>query len=355
MKKISIALPGKYDVFIGGGLLREAGPLVSGVLKPCMLCLVSDETVYGLYGTAVTESLARSGFDVRAFVFPPGEKSKNMNTLNSLLEFMASEKFSRSDCVAALGGGVTGDLAGFAASCYLRGVPFVQMPTTLLSAVDSSVGGKTGVNLAGGKNLAGAFWQPSLVICDCRAFDTLPKEAMLDGLAEIIKYGVIADRNLFDFIQTHNIITLFQNNLLERVIEKCVIIKSRIVTGDEFDTGKRQLLNFGHTFGHAIERLSGYEISHGHAVALGMFYVSRAAYLSGLSPSDCSAEIGQALKRYGFDLSCGYSADEIYEAALIDKKRSGSQITLVVPYDIGDSRLEKVGLSEFFEFVGRGF
>jgi len=355
MKKVTIECSNKYDVFIGNGLLADAGFFISGVLKPYKICLVSDETVFALYGEAVLASLSGAGFDVSLFTFPPGERSKTMTGLNSLLEFMAKETITRSDGLVALGGGVAGDLAGFAASCYLRGIPFVQIPTTLLAAVDSSVGGKTGINLEGGKNLAGAFWQPSLVLCDCGLFKSLSKEALMDGFAEIIKYGVIADRDFFDFILSINPSSINENDLFGQIVEKCVIVKGGFIQRDERDAGERQLLNFGHTIGHAVEKLSGYEISHGRAVAVGMYFISRAAYFFGLTPTDCSDEIGRALKQYGFDISCDYTADELTEAALADKKRTGDTISVAVPYGIGDCRLEKIRISEFYELVRKGF
>jgi len=254
-----------------------------------------------------------------------------------------------------LGGGVTGDLTGFAAATYLRGIPFVQIPTTLLAMVDSSVGGKTAVDLPMGKNLAGAFWQPSLVICDCGAFDTLPAENLRDGVAEIIKYGVIADRCLFDLMSSNTIESLLKDNLFEQIIKKCVIIKGGIVASDERDRGKRQILNFGHTIGHAIEKLSEYKISHGHAIALGMLFISRAGARSGISPASGSDEIEQVLRRYDFPLSSGFSADEIYKAALTDKKMSGDSIVIIVPDGIGACKAVKIDMGLFKEFVGRGF
>jgi 3-dehydroquinate synthase len=277
-----------------------------------------------------------------------------MDTLSKLIEFMADERLSREDAIIALGGGVTGDIAGFAASCYLRGIPYAQIPTTLLSAVDSSVGGKTGINLTKGKNLAGAFWQPSLVLCDYSVFDTLPAEDLLDGAAEAIKYGVIADRSLFDFMLSNSADSLYKNDSFEYIIKKCIEIKSALVSEDERDTGRRRLLNFGHTIGHAIEKLSGYSVSHGHAVALGMLHISRAAYKAGFSAADCTVEIERVLKKYGFSLSHNYSADELYEAALSDKKRLGDRITLVIPDEIGACRLEKIDISLFKEFIARG-
>ena len=355
MKKVTIETSKKYELLIGSGLLEKAGTYLSEVLTPCTLCIVSDEPVYELYGKTVFDSLKDAGYDVCVFTFGAGEQSKSMDTVSRLLEFLAQKQLTRTDAIVALGGGVTGDLAGFAASCYLRGVPYVQIPTTLLAAVDSSVGGKTGVNLAHGKNLAGAFWQPSLVLCDYSLFKTLSAKTLLDGIAEVIKYGVIADEALFTLMLSNDADTLFENNLFENIIEKCVTIKGAIVREDERDTGKRQLLNFGHTLGHAIEKCSNYEISHGHAVAIGMLYISRAAFRTGLSPGNCAEEIERILKQYHFSLSCGYSADELYNAALIDKKRAGRFITLVLPDRIGSCRLEKVDVSLFREFVEKGF
>jgi len=354
MRRINIKVSTEYDVLIGSGLLGKAGKYIAEVIKPCKVCIVSDDTVYGLYGKVLLDSLENSGYEVCVFTFPKGEESKNMQVAGEILEFMAEKKLTRTDIIVAMGGGVTGDLAGFVASCYLRGIAFVQIPTTLLAAVDSSVGGKTGVNLTHGKNLAGAFWQPSLVICDCDMFKSLNNDTLLEGIAEVIKYGVIADEELFDFMAESNIQTLFEKNLLEGIVEKCVKIKGDIVSRDERDTGERQLLNFGHTLGHAIEKLSNYEIPHGHAVAIGMLYISRIAFMAGLSPEICHLKIKEILTKYGFTLTCQYSAYELYEAALIDKKRAGNLITLILPDKIGSCRLEKVDIVSFREFIRKG-
>ena len=369
MRKVTIETSTKYDVIIGSELLENAGEHLQAVLKCDKLCIVSDETVYSLYGQMLFNSLENAGYDVCAFTFPAGEDSKNMETVSELLEFMAKEQLTRTDAIVAFGGGMVGDLAGFAASCYLRGVSFIQIPTTLLAAVDSSVGGKTGVNLSHGKNLAGAFWQPALVLCDCSLFKSLPRATLLDGIAEIIKYGVIADEELFEFMASHDLCAMLENNSpegtdctenidctenrnrIENIIEKCVKIKADIVSQDERDTGLRQLLNFGHTLGHAIEKCSNYEISHGHAVALGMFYISRFAKTSADAANDCAKRIEDILMKYGFALSCGYSAEELYEAALVDKKRAGSTITEVFPNKIGSCRLEKVDINAFKEQI----
>jgi len=329
-----------YSVLIGRGLLREAGALLAEVSPRCKVMLVSDETAYGLYGDAAEESLGRAGFSVSAFVFPSGEGSKSIAVFARLLERMAGEQFTRTDMVAALGGGVTGDLAGFAAAAYLRGVRFVNFPTTLLAAVDSSVGGKTGVNLAAGKNLAGAFWQPSLVVCDTDTAATLPESVLADGVAECVKYGMIRDAALFARLQTGTFLSA-----LEDGIAACVSIKSEVVGADELDRGLRQLLNFGHTAGHAIERASGYEIPHGRAVAAGMAIICRAFERMG-EAAGCAAALTEVLAQYGLPDSCEYDAATLTEHALRDKKRGGDEITLVVPRRVGECVLRKVPVGE---------
>ncbi|MEI6579117.1 MAG: 3-dehydroquinate synthase, partial [Eubacteriales bacterium] len=269
MQSVKVSCTQKsYDVLIGSRMLKNAGDILRDYFSPCSVVIVTDDNVDALYGETVQYSLTCSGFNTSKFVFKHGEHSKNLSVYAKALEFMAQNSLTRSDMVVALGGGVTGDLAGFAAASYLRGVRFVQMPTTLLAAVDSSVGGKTGVNLDAGKNLAGAFWQPSLVLCDCDTLNTLPDDILADGIAEAIKYGMIRDKELFEMLEFGDCISN-----PEACVARCVTIKGNIVAKDEFDNGERQLLNFGHTLAHSIEKLSDYKISHGHAVAIGMVIV----------------------------------------------------------------------------------
>ena len=348
MKKITVSSSTEYDVLIGKGLLESTGDLCAEVIKPCKACIVTDDTVAGLYLGVVEASLKKAGFDTLNFIFPNGEASKNTTTLIELLEFLASSGLTRSDCLIALGGGVVGDLCGFAAAIYMRSIKFIQIPTTLLEAVDSSVGGKTAVDLKAGKNLAGAFHQPARVICDYTTLDTLPPEIFADGCAEVIKYGAICDRSFFD---------VFKNGIkenLEEVIARCVTIKRDVVEEDEFDNGKRQLLNLGHTVGHAIELLSNFEITHGSAVAIGMMIVTRAAVSSGLCPKADLDILRDALDNADLPTECPFKAKDISIAALGDKKRSGDTITLVVPYSLGDSRLLAIPVSELYDFVSKG-
>ncbi len=348
MKTVKINASASYDVIIGNGLLDRCGELCASVIRPCKLCIVSDDTVAELYLERTERSLRGAGFDTVSFVFPHGERSKNTDTLVRLVEFLAENNITRSDCLVALGGGVVGDTCGFAAAIYLRGIKFIQIPTTLLSAVDSSVGGKTGVDLVAGKNLVGAFHQPSLVICDCETLDTLPSSIFADGCAEVIKYGVINDRAFFERLSRGI------KEQIEEVIETCVINKRTVVEEDEFESGKRALLNLGHTVGHAIEVCSGLNVSHGSAVAIGMVVVTRASVAMGLCPPSDLDLLISALEKEGLPTSCCYTAEELAAVALSDKKRKGDFITLVVPHAIGDTRLMKLNVSQLTDFIRKG-
>ncbi len=348
MKIINVKASQKYNVIIEHGALARAGELAASVISPCSVCIVTDDTVNALYASSLEESLKGAGFSAIRFVIPHGEASKNTASLVALLEFMAEHALTRSDAIVALGGGVVGDLAGFAAAIYLRGIKFIQIPTTLLACVDSSVGGKTGVDLVAGKNLAGAFHQPSLVICDPDTLDTLPPEIFADGCAEVIKYGIINDAPLFELLYGD----VHEN--IEDIIAACVQNKADIVEDDEFDTGKRQLLNLGHTVGHAIEARSDFAISHGSAVAMGTVIVTRAAVSLGLCSEDDLAAIIKMISSKGLPSECPFGADELTEVALKDKKRFGDTISLVVPYAIGDSRLYKINVNELKDFIQRG-
>ena len=333
MTKITVRASRAYDVCIGKGLLSHAGELAKEVLSPCRALILTDDHVAPLYADALAASLADAGFAPEIYTVPHGEGSKSLSTLGALLEHMPERCYTRTDALFALGGGVVGDLGGFCASVYLRGIPFVQIPTTLLACVDSSVGGKTAINLDAGKNLAGAFYQPCLVVCDLDTLSTLPPEVCADGCAEVIKYGVINDRTLFSMLQQDTC------PADERIIARCVQDKRDIVERDERDTGVRMLLNLGHTVAHAIEKLSGFEISHGSAVAMGMVMIMRASVAHGLCPtSDLDALIA-LIQKLGLPAECPYSTAEIAEAALSDKKRSADTFTLVLPYGIGACQL----------------
>ncbi|MDR1805279.1 MAG: 3-dehydroquinate synthase [Clostridium sp.] len=333
---------GSYPVHIGNELLSRLTEL-PGVPLPKTAMLVTDSNVAGLYAASVEQTLTAAGVRVERFVFPAGEGSKSLEVYGKLLNALAAARLSRRDAIFALGGGVTGDLAGFAAATYLRGVAFVQLPTSLLAAVDSSVGGKTGVNLEAGKNLAGAFWQPSAVVCDTQTLASLPAERLADGIAEMLKHGVLADAELFD--------RLCEADSLEKIaalIPRNVEIKAAVVREDEREAGKRATLNLGHTLAHAIEKRSEYTITHGHAVALGLLAVTRAAEKKGLCAA-CSERIKAALISHGLPSVCPYPLEELLPFVAADKKRAADEITLVLPLAIGSCKLEKVPLSSLAE------
>ncbi len=345
MRKVEVNASRKYDILIGKGLMDHTGDMVKEVVKPCTAALVTDDTVNVLYADRVQTSLENAGYKVCKFVFPHGEQSKNLMVWGQIMEFLAENKLTRSDVIVALGGGVTGDMAGFAASAYARGIRFVQIPTTLLAAVDSSVGGKTAVNLTAAKNMAGAFWQPSRVLIDCDVLDALPPELIADGAAEIIKYGVLADEELFHQVRRGEL-----RERMAEIVEKCVSIKRDVVAEDEFDNGRRQLLNLGHTLGHAVEELSHYTITHGHGVAIGMALMAQGAWRKGISEENLLPAIEEACARCGLPTVSPFAAEGMARAALSDKKRRGGQITLVVPEKIGSCRLLTVPTAEVIEY-----
>ncbi|MFV0516704.1 MAG: 3-dehydroquinate synthase [Aminipila sp.] len=357
MKRICIDVSKKYDVVVSRGFLKETGKYVLENISPCKVCLVSDDIVSDIYGSIVKESLVSKGFEVFSFNFTHGENSKTLTTVQDILNLMAINNFTRSDIIVALGGGIVGDISGFAASIFLRGINFIQIPTTFLAAIDSSVGGKTGVNLESGKNLCGCFWQPSMVLCDCSTFSTLPYDVFLDGVAEAIKYGCIFDKNLFDLFAQYDkttIDTLISSETLLDVVSTCVSLKRHVVKADERDTGIRQLLNFGHTLGHAIEKCSNYSISHGHAVAIGMVIISQASFSFGLSEQNCSTAIANVLQGLGFQLDCPFTASELTNVALKDKKRLGETLTVVIPSHIGDCKLQQISVDKIEALIQAG-
>lgn len=348
MKKVTVNASTKYDVIIEKGILDRAGEEALKVIKPCTAAILTDSNVEPLYLERLKASLISSGFSPVSFTIPAGEESKCADTLLSFLNFLSEHSFTRSDCIFTLGGGVVGDLGGFAAAIYLRGVRFIQIPTTLLAMVDSSVGGKTAIDLPAGKNLVGAFYQPSLVLCDYETLSTLPEDIFTDGCAEVIKYGIINDKELFGKLRSPIM------PQIEDVIENCVKNKRDVVDADERDVGVRQLLNLGHTAAHSIETLSNFEISHGSAVAVGTAIITRAAAALGLCPESDRDEIISLLRAYGLPTESPYGAKELAAVALSDKKRSGNKINLIVPFGIGNSRIFEIKVDSLEEFFSKG-
>lgn len=327
--------------------LEKLGSEVKKIVSGNSLMVVTDKNVEKLYLSHCESSLLAAGFDVSHFVIEPGEDSKSGAVYLELLGALAEIPLTRADAIVALGGGVVGDLAGFAAATYLRGIKVIQVPTTLLAAVDSSVGGKTAINLPAGKNLAGAFHQPALVWCDPKLLKTLSEEVWQDGMAEVIKYGVLADRKLFGQLRD----PAWTKKNIKEVIDCCVAIKRRYVEEDEHDMGIRQQLNLGHTIGHAIEKASRYEVSHGKAVAKGMAYMADIAAGQGWCSKDTAAEIREILEIYGFDLKIKESKAELYDIMKADKKRKGGYIDIVVPVTIGKCRLERINTEKLGEIL----
>lgn len=343
MTTVTVNASKNYEIRIGEGLLSSLGSEIQKLGKVQSVCIISESNVFPLYGDAAEKSLRDAGFRVISYVFAAGEEQKNTNTYLELLNFLAENKLTRSDLIVALGGGVVGDMAGFAAATYLRGIRFVQVPTTLLAAVDSSVGGKTAIDLPAGKNLVGAFWQPSLVICDTLLLNSLPDDVFRDGCAEVIKYAVLYDSEFFSYLKNNGL--AFDR---ERVICRCVEMKRDVVLQDEFDTGERMKLNLGHTIGHGVEARSQFELSHGKSVAIGMAIVCRA------SNCEDTQKILDLLVQFGLPTSCEYSSSEIIDYTLSDKKRSGNSIKLIIPEKIGHCNVIPTAVDRLQSFIEAG-
>lgn len=334
-----------YDIIIGKDIFNLMPSKIKELTKAQTVAVITDDNVDRLYSDEVIEILRSAGLRAIKFVFTHGEEHKTMATVCEILEFLAENNVTRSDLILALGGGIVGDVAGYAASSYLRGIDFIQVPTTFLAAIDSSVGGKTGVNLKAGKNLAGAFYQPRLVLCSTRVLDTLPRDNFKEGVAEAIKYGVICDKELFDLLSEG------ETWDLESVIERCVAIKADIVSQDEFDIGKRQLLNLGHTVAHAIEKTKNYEISHGIAVGIGMSIISRISEGMGWSEENTNSEIVKCLENNGISTDIDVNNDEMLTVMAKDKKINADVINLVIPKKIGKCELKSIKVCELKEVL----
>ncbi len=345
MRRVTVKASKKYDIVIGEGVLNELPNFLTQLNVTGKLLILTDKKVNAIYGDAVKNMLESALFTCEKYVVKGGEESKSAKTYIEVLEFLAEKKFTRSDVIIALGGGVVGDLAGFISATYLRGIRFIQVPTTLLASVDSSVGGKTAINLKAGKNLVGAFYQPSLVICDTLLLNTLPNKEYASGMAEVIKYGFIFDKELI------NLLLDGMGNHTEEVIEKCVTLKRDIVEKDEFDRGDRQLLNFGHTIGHAIEKASKFKISHGIAVAMGMKIISEICVKKGVCDNQVTETLDKLLTLYNLDVANDIPLEKLIEISLVDKKRSGSEITVVLPKEVGKCILQKYSIEEWKNFI----
>ncbi len=349
MKTITVQASRNYSVIITSGLLSQLGSYAASIQNSGKAAIISDSNVWPLYGRSAEESLRQAGFEATHFTFPAGEESKNPQTYLAILNFLAEKHLTRTDIVVALGGGVVGDITGFAAATYLRGIAYIQVPTTLLAMVDSSVGGKTAIDLPAGKNLAGAFYQPALVLCDTDVLHSLPGNIFRDGCAEVIKYGILYDRDLFAHLSSNGL--AFDR---ETVIARCVELKRDVVAKDEFDTGARQMLNLGHTIGHGIEAKSNYAVSHGCGVAAGIAIVARAAYKMGQCSKETAEQIENVLMNFGLPVRTSFCAAELLESARSDKKRSGNTVNLILPKAVGECIISKTPLSQLQSFIEAG-
>ena len=349
MKTIRVTASRSYDVLVASGLLAECGEQIARVIDPCTAAIVSDTNVAPRYAGRVRAGLEKAGYRVVTFAFPAGEGSKNLAVYGEVLSFLAENRLGRGDFVAALGGGVVGDLAGFAAATYQRGIRYVQLPTTLLSAADSSVGGKTAVDLPQGKNLAGSFHQPSLVLCDTDTLSTMPAVQYRSGCAEAIKCAVLSSSELFERMESTPI-----TDMLEETIAACVEYKRDVVAADEFDTGERAALNLGHTVGHAVEKCGGYALTHGEAVAIGLAVIARAAARRGVCEAKAAERIVSLLGKTGLPVHTDIDAETLFAAAMSDKKRQGDRIKLILPERIGRCRMEEIPAAELIGWMRDG-
>ncbi|MDE6752156.1 MAG: 3-dehydroquinate synthase [Eubacterium sp.] len=333
MKKLTVNVGKTYEIIIEKGIMQECGTYIKNVSSAKKVCVITDSNVAPLYLDRVVSSLEKEGYEVFSFIFKAGESSKTTAVIVEMVEFLAEKGLTRKDLVVALGGGVCGDMAGFAAAIYLRGIDFVQIPTTLLSQVDSSVGGKTGVDLPQGKNLCGAFHQPVLVIIDPLALHTLSDHYFSDGMGEVIKAGCIKSAQLFEKIENKDV-----KENIEEIIFECVDIKRGVVERDEKEQGERALLNFGHTIGHGIEKLHNFSgVSHGEAVGIGMLMISEIGEKAGLTEKGTADRIKAVLEKYNMKTSDDHSAESIIEAMQSDKKRTLNGINFVMLKSIGNS------------------
>jgi 3-dehydroquinate synthase len=338
----------QYSIQIEKGSFNKILSYIEPVYKGQKIMIISDERVYSFYGELIKNQLSLH-YEVSIIILPCGEKSKHFKTLETIYEHCIKTKLTRSDLIIALGGGVIGDLAGFIAATYLRGISFIQLPTSLLAQVDSSVGGKVAVDLDLGKNLVGAFHHPDLVVIDSNVLKTLEPKYLHDGMGEVIKYGCIKSLSLFEKLESYqDYVELLKN--IDDVIYECINIKKIVVENDEKDFGDRLILNFGHTIAHAIEKFYHYETySHGEAVGLGMLRITKEAIKKGLSPNGIDQRIENLLLKYQLPIDCEVLNHQLLEAITIDKKNFDSKLNLIILEKIGKSKIIKTNIDFFKE------
>lgn len=349
-----LKLIGKHNtssIIIGKGVLKVAAEfyrMKKNEAGPSRICVVTDSNVAGYYLDHLEQQLSGLNIPVFHHIIPAGEEYKNLNTVSGIYDTLSNHQFGRDDMIIALGGGVTGDIAGFAAATFLRGIKhLVQIPTTLLAQVDSSVGGKTGVDLPQGKNLVGAFRQPDLVLIDPEVLSTLPERVFKAGMAEVIKYGCISDPEILDMVSKYD-----DNDRIIELIERCVRIKIKVVEEDETEEGLRRILNFGHTIGHSVEKLGNFtELSHGEAVSIGMAAAVKIGKSLGITSDGCDNRLTQILQAFSLPTEITHSLDEVYGALLSDKKKQGDSINFVFIEEFGRTQVKKIPVTELKQLM----
>lgn len=351
MKTICVNIPNNsYQIVIENGLFENFGKEIREIYKGSKIAVVTDNNLYDLYGTALNDILSEENYIPDFIVVKPGENSKTIETLEHVYSKLALFNITRSDMIIAFGGGVVGDLAGFAAATYLRGIDYIQIPTSLLAQIDSSIGGKTAINLKEGKNLAGSFYQPSKVLIDPEILLSLPDKYIKDGLGEVIKYACIKDHNLFNSLMSFDEKNELFNNI-EKVIYDCCNIKKQLVEKDEKDTGDRMLLNFGHTIGHAIEKHMNYQVSHGEAVAAGMLRITKNSENLGYTEAGTYEKIKNMLNNFNIDDHSDLINHDIIKYVCLDKKNLSGEINLILLKKIGDAFIHKASLADAEKFI----
>lgn len=360
LEKVNVAVAKPYDVIIDNDLIKNAGHHLEDFIQQRKVMIITDENVasFGYLGS-LQEAISPITKAVHTITLPAGEAQKSSANYIYLQEQLVTLNYSRTDVLIALGGGVIGDLVGFTAATYLRGIPYIQMPTTLLSAIDSSVGGKTAIDLPQGKNLVGAFYQPARVLCDLTTFHTLSQSIFEDGCAELIKYGMILDDELLNDLMTRDQPLTALSDDLANIVKRCVEIKRNVVLEDEHDLGLRQLLNFGHTIGHAIEQVSHYKVSHGRGVATGMILTQLMAEKEGLTDLILAERFNQLLNQYHLldqvYLAKAYTFADLLDAMTNDKKRRGGEITEIFPESFGKCELKTITFDQYANWLEKFF
>lgn len=353
MYKLEVSLPNKcYDIFIEKGSFKNLGREIKKIYKNRKIAVITDDNLNRIYGKELVDNLEENGFNVKLISVKPGEGSKSLNVLERVYNQLLDFNITRADMIVAFGGGVVGDLSGFAAATLLRGIPFIQVPTSLLAQVDSSVGGKVAVNLEKGKNLVGNFYHPERVFIDPELLNTLPKRFLYDGMAEVIKYGAIKEKELFDDLMSYNKECDFMDKI-EEIIYRCCNSKRTVVEGDEKDTGGRMILNFGHTIGHAVEKYFNYrEYTHGEGVAVGMYSITKRSEEIGLTEKGTSEKIKEILIKYNLPYEIeGLHREELINTIAMDKKSKGDNINIILLRKIGECFINKIEKNKIKEYL----